>query len=111
MMVILFLVAELVIQRSDVRASDEILAIQKEINTIKADIDTYNSSISGHQIQYKNAIKEKEYCIAQCEFSWNSQANMEHSGANNDRIEISRLQTRLSSLENRLGLLMERQLQ
>lgn len=107
----MFLFTTLVLQQTKVNASEEILAIQWEIATIKADIDNYNSSISGHQIQYKNALKEKEYCIAQCEFSWNSQANMEHSGANNDRIEISRLQTRLSSLENRLGLLMERQLQ
>jgi len=110
-MVIMFLFTTLVLQQTKVNASEEILAIQWEIATIKADIDNYNSSISGHQAQYKNAIKEKEYCVTQCEFSWNSQAALEHSGADSDRMEVSRLQTRLSELENRLGLLMERQLQ
>lgn len=110
-MVIMFLFTTLVLQQTKVNASEEILAIQTEIATIKADIDDYNLSISGHQVQYKNAIQEKNYCVSQCEFSWNSQAALEHSGADADRMEVSRLQTRLSELENRLGLLMERQLQ
>lgn len=107
----MFLFTTLVLQQTKVNASEEILAIQTEIATIKSDIDNYNLSISGHQLQYKNAIQEKDYCIAQCEFSWNSQAIFEHSGADSDRMEVSRLQKRLSDLENRLGLLMERQLQ
>ena len=110
-MVILFAMTYLVILQPRVNASEEILEIQQEILTIQDEIDRFNESISGHQFQYKNAVKEMNYCIAQCQFSWNNEANKEHLAADSDRVELQKLEWRLDSLNKRLGLLMERQLQ
>ena len=63
------------------------------------------------EYNHKNAIKEKDYCITQCTYSWDSQAALEHSGAEADRMNLEKNQIRLDNLNKRLGLLMERQLQ
>ena len=110
-MSILFLLSYLVVLQPRVNAAEEILAIQNEINSIQMEMNSLNESISWHQFQYKNAIKEKDYCITQCTFSWDSQAALEHSGAEADRMNLEKNQIRLDNLNKRLGLLMERQLQ
>lgn len=91
--IIVGLIAYIIITQPKVKAGNEVLEIQGQIQELK-------QSIKNHQEQHQNAIQEKDNCIKQCTVSWDKQANDEHLGADADRKQIE-------LLEDRLGLILE----
>ena len=88
--IVVVLLSYIVIMQPKVKAGNEILEIQQEIQDTKA-------SIQEHKDRWQVALDSRAECIE----SWDNEMDKENRWADADR-------AKLQELEERLGLLMQR---